>query len=478
MKNWYILILLALGFSGKKKPKQLVDKTPEPPSSPVLELPTLSQMPTIGSPQLTVSVADLQLSPQLRPSTTAPANQKPLLHGKVELEDIWKAASVPAAFILRKMRDNKLDPKKINEEMQRTAGATLSPQSIRKMAKALSELAGIQTEPLRTVHGFGSTAPALFGQELNAFSLPWDGWYCNKPWLPNHAPLYPYRAPTAYDFTGNGLNNHAFPEMSVSAIEQKLVGIEHLVPRLLWQCAVAKVVHAQCKAKILSDQGVFAGGIFDKMLKDGLELAKKEGQGWIEEQIGTKKKGQQSSGGSLEDIVAQLVKDILDWVLNFFAKEFQEHNDAVKLQTSVVGAANNVWPFKGGVVAEINPEYLIRIGDKKDGGSWLSYHRELQEFGQAATHDTFGSIINVKEYEGVYSGALTAVFGGLFDEGKLFLNFDDEHNWCGLDNIREGKRARDAFRDSIGRWQDYRPKPSRYGTTPYDGKPIRTVWRQ
>ena len=368
-----------------------------------------------------------------------------------------KDATVPEAGIQRQMRE--------------LSKVRLVSSDLGYIARKLAGWGGVQTEPLRTAPG---SAPQTFGKDVWITSWPWDGWYVSQAWEPAHASMYPYTAPHVAEFTGNGLNNHAFPDLTSQKILSLLEAQKSVfVSEFVWMCGVVQAVDVMCRSRIAKDKGLSGDGAINTLANTAKDQVGKIGAKLLKDFLAGDKTDPKAVAA---DALSVVIADVWNWLKSSFFEEFKEHDGAVQLQKRVLNVARGIFPGECKIFTRIDPAYRMGIGKKK-AGSWTGYEPVLTGWGQAASHDTLVGLVAQKEYEGVYSCPWVDVCAGFFSDGKLFLNFDDDDNALSLENVKAAFKARDAYAGEIGHWRNYRPGTG-YGVTPYDGSAIKTVWRE
>jgi len=393
-----------------------------------------------------------------------------LLPDVCTISDIWKASSLVSACILKKLSDPKFDLKPIDAAMKATAKAKLDPKQKKSIAVNLARLAGVQTYPLRVEEG-------TFGESVPITSWPNDGNYISKSWKPAAHSSYAYTYPAAPDYTGEGLNDYAFPDLRETEILKRWP--DEAPVSMLWSCGIVRALDTINLAIIEKDEGIHIGNnpVIDKLKGDVGKEAVRLGTGLVKGLL-TGGAGASFDSKDAEKLVGDLISAAIAWIESTVVKEIKQHSTDVKNQKKVLSAASSIYPGNDSFLSKISEEYSFSIGKRK-AGTWLSYEKPFTFWGQVATHDTIlgaaaqATGLTGGEYEGVYSAAMVSIFGSF---GKLHLSSDDRDSAITRENLEAGKKARDAWSSEIGHWRQYKGKVSEFGNA-YDNRKPNTKWR-
>ena len=437
--------------------------------SPSTEVFAQSSTLSLSSPIMLDPSALAIPSKQAQKGTKVPPGS--LLPDVCTISDIWKASSLVSACILKKLSDPKFDLKPIDAAMKASARAKLDPKQKKSISVNLARLAGVQTYPLRVEEG-------TFGESIGGFSWPNDGNYISKSWIPSAHHSYLYRNPSAPDYSGEGLNDYAFPDLRETEILKRWP--DEAPVSMLWSCGIVRALDTINLTIIEKDEGIHIGNnpVVDKLKGDVGKEAVRLGTGLVKGLLTGGASGESFDSKDAEKLVGELVNAAIAWIQSTVVKEIKQHSTDVQNQKKVLAAASNIYPGKDAFLSEISEEYSFSIGKRK-AGSWLSYEKPFTFWGQVATHDTIvGAAAELTgltsgEYEGVYSGAMMAIFGSF---GKLHLSSDDRDSAISKENLEAGKKARDAWSSEIGYWRQYKGKISQYGNA-YDNRKPNTKWR-
>jgi len=399
------------------------------------------------------------------------ASSASLLPVVCTLTDIWKASALVSASFLQKLSNPKFDLAPINAAMQATSGAKLDPGQKKSIAKNLDRLAGVQTYPLRVDEG-------LYGESVGITSWPNDGNYISKSWKPAAHPSYAYTYPAAPDYTGEGLNDYAFPDLSETEILKRWP--DEAPVSMLWSCAIMRTLHAINSGIIDKKQGISIGNnpVVDALKKEATETAKRLTSAFVSNLLGGDSSDGNGKGIEPKDFLDKVIAGAVTWLESIALDEIKQHSVDITNQRKVLSVADKVYPKKDAFLSAISKEYSFSIGKRKEG-VWLSYEEPFTYWGQVATHDTIlgaaaqATGLTQGEYEGVYSGAMMSIFGSF---GSLQISSDDRESVVSRENIEAGKKARDAWASEIGYWRRYQGKISQYGNA-YDNRKPNTKWR-
>jgi len=393
-----------------------------------------------------------------------------LLPSVCTISDIWKASALVSAAFLQKLSDPKFDLEPINQAMKATARAKLDPGQKKSIAVNLARLAGVQTYPLRVEEG-------TYGESIGGFSWPNDGNYVSKSWKPAAHPSYPYTNPSAPDYSGEGLNDYAFPDLRETEILKRWPNEAPVA--MLWSCAIMRTLDAINVGILDKAEGISISNnpVVDALKKEAKEEAKR-----LTKELFTKlfSGDDKTKGKDIEpkDYLDKVIGAAVVWIESIVLGEIKQHSVDITNQRKVLKAAEKVYPGKDAFLSKISEDYSFSVGTRK-AGTWRSYEKPFTYWGQVATHDTILGLVGqatgltTGEYEGVYSGAMLAIFGSF---GALHLSSDDRESAISRKNLEAGKEARDAWSSEIGHWRQYKGKISQYGNA-YDNRKPNTKWR-
>ena len=389
-----------------------------------------------------------------------------LLPNVCTISDIWKASALVSAAFLQKLSDSKFDLKPIDAAMKATAGAKLDPKQKKSIATNLARLAGVQTYPIRVEQG-------TFGESMPLTSWPNDGNYVSKSWKPSAHSSYPYTYPAAPDYTGEGLNDYAFPDLKETEILKRWPTEAPVA--MLWSCAIMRTLDSINLGILDKAEGISVANnpILDALKKDAAQEAKRLSAAVFSQLFG----GNDSTEIQPKDYLDKVISAAVSWIESIVLGEIKQHATDVTNQRKVLAVASSVYPGKDAFLSAISEEYSFSIGTRK-AGTWQSYEKPFTFWGQAATHDTIlgaaaqATGLTKGEYEGVYTGAMMTIFGSF---GSLQLSSDDRESTISKENLEAGKRARDAWSSEIGHWRKYKGKVSEFGNA-YDNRKPSTKW--
>ena len=393
-----------------------------------------------------------------------------LLPNVCTISDIWKASALVSTAFLHKLSNPNFDLKPIDAAMRATLGSKLDPIQKKSISKNLASLAGVQTYPLRVDAG-------SYGESVPLTSWPNDGNYVSKSWKPAAHSSYPYTYPAAPDYTGEGLNDYAFPDLKETEILKRWPSEAPV--SMLWSCAIMRTLDAINVGILDKAEGISLSNnpVIDALKKEAKEEAKRLTKEFFSQMFsGDNKK--ENKNIQPKDYLDKVIGAAVTWIESIVLGEIKQHNVDITNQRKVLKAAEKVYPGKDAFLSAISEDYSFSIGTRKEG-TWRSYEKPFTYWGQVATHDTIVGLIaqatglTTGEYEGVYTGAMMSIFGSF---GALHLSSDDRDSAISRKNLEAGKRARDAWSSEIGHWRQYKGKISQYGNA-YDNRKPNTKWR-